>query len=349
MPVRSRVLSLVSLLALLAVGIGCAPAGPQGSEVTGGPRASAAARPAPLVASAHNDTSTPFNLVSVPALTRHRYDGRAFRIERRLSEGAGHTRYLISYRGGGLRITGVLTVPRGAGRHPVVVLAHGYHPPARYTTAASMRREQVFFAERGYVVLHPDYRNYGGSDGEARRVVKQPRGYPEDLINAVRALRRADLPFADTRRVGFFGRSMGGGVALNAVTARPGLADAVVLSAPLSSRARQNLDRWVRGEPGRRPLFRRVVRAYGTPEQNPRFWRRASAYHYLDRVDLPVQIHHGTADTTCPLRWSRATAAALRADGGRVGLLTYRGVGHRFGPAQGLLLRRAAAFFDSHV
>ena len=37
---------------------------------------------------AHNDTSTPFNLVSVPALTRHRYDGRDLRLGRVLAHGS---------------------------------------------------------------------------------------------------------------------------------------------------------------------------------------------------------------------------------------------------------------------
>jgi dipeptidyl aminopeptidase/acylaminoacyl peptidase len=296
----------------------------------------------PVVAGAHNDTSTPFNLVSVPALAEHRYDGRGLRLERVLLRTLALTRYAVSYRSGALRVTGVMDVPTRAGRVPLVVLAHGWTDPDRYRSGGMLDRERSLLAASGFVALQVDYRNHAGSTQESTGVVARPLGYPEDLVNAVRAVRRADLPFVDAQRVGLFGRSMGGGVVLNALAARPGLADAAVLYAPVSSSAADNYRRWVVGEP---PLRARVAAAYGTPGTRPHLWRAMSARPYLGRVGLPVLVAHGTADTVCPVRWSRATAAALP----DATLQEYPGEGHRFQAAWAPMMRRAVAHLRRHL
>jgi dipeptidyl aminopeptidase/acylaminoacyl peptidase len=296
---------------------------------------------------AHNDTSTPFNLVSVPALSRHRYDGRDLRLEKEVTRGLAFTRYAVSYRSGRLRITGVMDVPTRAGRAPLVVLAHGWTDPRRYRSGAMLTRERELLAEHGFVALQIDYRNHAGSTREPGGTVPRPLGYPEDLVNAVRAVRRAGLPFVDASRVGLLGRSMGGGVVLNALAARPHLADAAVLYSPVSSGAEDNYRRWVTERPA---LRSRVERAFGTPATRPQVWRRASARTYLDRVDLPVRIHHGTADTVCPPRWSRATMAALRAGGGDARLHLYPGQEHRFhGRAWSTFLHRTVRFLHARL
>ena len=56
-----------------------------------------------------------------------------------------------------------------AGRHPAVVLAHGYIDPAVYVSGQGMRREQDWLARAGYVVLHVDYRNHAGPPRCRRR------------------------------------------------------------------------------------------------------------------------------------------------------------------------------------
>ncbi len=294
-------------------------------------------------AAAHNDTSTPFNLVSMPALVQHRYNGRGL-VVRRMGTDPGVVHYAIRYRSASLRITGTMTTPAQGGRHPVVLLAHGYLPPAQYHSHRYARRARIFLAKRGYVVVQPDYRNYGGSSRESDGFVAHPRGYPEDLLNAVRALRRARLRFVRRGPVNLFGRSMGGGAALQALAARPHLFRSAVLSSPLSSRAADTFHRWV--EPGT-PLFDRVVTGYGRPHDNPAFWHAASVRRWFRRVDVPVVIHHGTADDECPIRWSRATVRALRHRGVEAELQVYRGQGHRFtGAAWRQMLAGAAQVYD---
>jgi dipeptidyl aminopeptidase/acylaminoacyl peptidase len=335
--VTPRIARPVVVLALAALVAACAPASSSTLDVPG---------TAPALLGAHNDTSTPFNLVSVPALTAHRYDGRGLRITSTLAMGPAFTRYAVAYRSGRLRVTGVMNVPNRAGRHPVVVIAHGYGDPARYTSGSMLEREQAALAENGFVAFQIDYRNYARSTRESSEPVARPLGYPADLVNAVAALEGARLPFTDTSRIGLFGRSMGGGVVLNALVARPHLAQAAVLYSPVSSRADDNYQRWVVPDA---PVRERVVDAYGTPASNPRFWRQASSRGYLDRVAVPIQIHHGTADPVCPVRWSEATARALRAQDGDVSLYEYSGEDHRFDRSWARFMHRAVTFLRAEL
>ena len=304
------------------------------------------AGPGRPLAGAHDDTTTPFNLVDVPALIRHRYDGHALRRTRVLDRSATAERWAITYRGDGLRLTGTLARPRRTGPHPVVVALHGWIRTDRYLRGAGLGREEARLLADGYAVLHPDYRNIAGSDRGSGRVVAHPVGYPADVLNAVVALRRARVPGVDTSRIALLGRSMGGGVAMQAAVARPSWFDAVVLYSPVSSDAAADYDRWVVHDPA---LRQRVQRAYGTPETRPELWQRASVASYLPRITAPVRIHHGTADPVCPERWSVATAGLLRASGADVRLRTYAGEEHRFDRQWPVFMGRVSRFLATRL
>ena len=134
-------------------------------------------------------------------------------------------------------------------------------------------------------------------------------GYTEDVINAVLALRAWNGP-VDDDRMAVGGRSMGGGVVYNVLVAQPGLVDAGVVWAPVSSDAVDNYDRWIAHDPARQDIVAAIDRLYGLPRDNPEFWDGISARTYFDQITEPVLIHHGTLDDTCPIRWSRETTPA---------------------------------------
>jgi dipeptidyl aminopeptidase/acylaminoacyl peptidase len=278
-----------------------------------------------------------------------KFDGRGLRTVRVLDRASSYTRYAARYKSGKLTVSGIMNVPRGKGPFPVLVLNHGYIDPAIYTTGRGMKREQDYLARRGFVVLHIDYRNHAQSDDDPSADMKLRLGYAEDAINAVLAIKNSKLPYLDGERVGLVGRSMGGGVVYNALVAQPGLVDAAVVFAPVSSDAVDNFNRWTRGSPERRQLARRIIRSYGSPEDNPEFWRDASARTFFDRVTEPLLIHHGTRDESCPIAWSRTTLAALQEAGKDAKMFTYRGEQHAFGPQWPTSMRRTVDFLEKHL
>jgi dipeptidyl aminopeptidase/acylaminoacyl peptidase len=275
------------------------------------------------------------------------YDGRALRLGRVLVSSNAYTSYAVSYRGDGLRISGVLYLPAGTGPFPAVVLNHGYIDPAVYVSGQGLQIEQDYLARSGFVVLHTDYRNHAGSDSDPRNDLRLRLGYTEDAINAVQALRRSGLPQVDPERIGMLGRSMGGGVTQNAIVVRPGLVDAAVIYASVSSDTFANHRKWTRG--GRPQLAERIENRHGTPRTHPDFWADVSPRTFFDRISVPVLVHHGTADETCPIRWADATVRALEDADVDVTYHRYPGEGHAFSAAWARSMERTVAFFRQHL
>lgn len=286
--------------------------------------------------------------VSLPALAQRDFDGGRLRLGEEVLRTDRHRQYRVTYRSGGLTISGRLAVPEGDGPFPTVVLAHGYIDPDVYVNGQGMTRERAWFGERGYVALHVDYRGHAGSGPDRSGGLDMRLGYTEDVVNAVLALRAWDGP-VDDGRVALVGRSMGGGVVYNALVVQPGLVDAGVVFAPVSSDAVDNFERWIRPDPARDGVARTILRRYGEPEARPEFWAGISARTYFGDVTEPVLIHHGTADESCPVRWSRETARAMRSAGVDVDLRIYPGEAHAFGPRFELSMERSGRFLEQHL
>ena len=317
------------------------PSGESTGEPAGEPTPTASASPATPPEKVHP--------VSVPALFEKEYDGRRLRLGEVIFETDTYTQYFVTYRSGDLTISGILNRPRGRGPFPVLVLGHGYIDPAYYANGQGLRREQDWLARAGFVVLHTDYRNHASSDDDPTADRRLRLGYGIDMVNAVMAVKGSPLRFLDGDRVGLLGRSMGGGVVYNALVAQPGLVDAAVVYAPVSSHAADNFNRWIRDDPSRSGLSRTILRRYGAPERNREFWREASPRPYFDRITEPVLIHHGTADESCPIRWSRTSLRALRRADVDARMFTYPGQPHAFDIAWPQSMRRTVRFFERNL
>jgi dipeptidyl aminopeptidase/acylaminoacyl peptidase len=351
---------LVAVLALLLTG--CSGSGTdEGAASAGGPSRSSSDSGTPderspsgsgtpsddQVDSAEEELPTAASNVSLPAMMRRDYEGKGLRLGQVLARTSDYVRHAASYRSDGLRISGIMNIPRGRGPFPVLVLLHGFIDPSYYVTGQGLMREQDYLARAGYAVLHIDYRNHAGSDDDPAAERRLRLGYTADTINAVLAVKRSGIARLDGDRIGLLGRSMGGGVTYNALVTRPGLVKAAVVFAPVSSRTADNFNRWIRDD--RSELAAQITRRHGTPQGNPQFWREVSPRPYFDRIAEPVLIHHGTSDDSCPIRWTRASYAALQDAGTDVRLFVYEGEEHAFGPQWPLSMRRTVRFLDREM
>src|SRR5436190_15364564 len=143
------------------------------------------AAPGPNATATHKAPKTPKpDPISMQALINKKYDGRNLKLGRMLGDCGASKRYLITYRGDGLTISGVMNVSNGKGPFPVLVLNHGYIDPDTYFPGQGMPREHDYLARHGYVVLHTDYRGHASSDNDP------------------------NVRFLDKDRVGWLGRTM---------------------------------------------------------------------------------------------------------------------------------------------
>ncbi len=337
----SRVLvpaaSAVLALALLAACTGDPDPAPRPTaSVEVGPDTDATASPEP-------DPSPAPDANSLPALFD---DGRLGSDLTRVGtprDLGPYTQHDVTYRSGRLTITGVLNVPDGDGPFPGVVLAHGYIDPDVYVSGQGMQRELDRLARDGFAVLHTDYRGHAGSTVTNGLDEELRLGYTRDVVAAVEALGDLD----EVGRVGVVGRSMGGGVTLNALVARPDLVDAAVVYASVSSDFEDNVRHWTEGERPERAAV--VLRALGDPEQDRSAWDAVSSRTYLDRVEADVMMHHGTLDASCPYPWAQATRAALQQAGVDLTFHAYEGEAHTFTTGWETSIRRTSDFLRARL
>jgi uncharacterized protein len=327
---------LVVLLAISFIAAGCQSNSNSLSE--GGPSANGN--------STSEQTAATPSSISIQALSEKKFDGRDLTLGSVQAETSTYTRYYTTYKSGELTISGIMNVPKGNGPFPIVVMNHGYIDPAIYTNGRGLRREQDYFASRGYIVVHPDYRNHAQSSKDENVEGNVRLGYVEDVINAIYALKAANLSYADTNRIAMIGHSMGGGIAQAIMVSQPELVKAYMLYAPVSTDTRESYYRWTESRP---EAVEQINNTFGSPEKNPEFWDNVSPVNFLSKVKSPVMINHGTADADVPLEWSQRTYDALRKENKEVIFHQYPGEGHEFGPAWPTVMQRTLDFFNSSL
>jgi dienelactone hydrolase len=129
-------------------------------------------------------------------------------------------RSLLSISSDGLSIHGFANVPKGEGPFPVIVALHGYVNPATYDPLDYTTSVLDVIAQAGYIVIHPDLRNYPPSDNGDNlfRV-----GMAVDVLNLIALVKATSGPselFATAApdSIGLWGHSMGGSLALRVLT-----------------------------------------------------------------------------------------------------------------------------------
>jgi dipeptidyl aminopeptidase/acylaminoacyl peptidase len=317
--------------------------------------------PTPTKTPTPTPTPAPPHPLSIEWLRSQEYPGSEIVIDETLAPGSNYNRYLTSYRSEGLKIFALLTVPQGErpeGGWPAIIFNHGYIPPDQYRTTERYVAYVDGFARSGYIVLKPDYRGHGDSEGESRGSYGNP-DYTVDVLNAAAAIKAYED--ADPDRIGMWGHSMGGHITLRSMVTDGDIKAGVIWAGVVASYP-DLLARWSRrrgeateqSQPTPTPRWPRrwrddLISEYGTPEDNPQFWDSISANSFLEELSGPIQLHHGTADTSVPVEFSATLYDQLLQAGQNAEYYAYEGDNHNISAGFGLAMQRSVAFFDAYV
>jgi dipeptidyl aminopeptidase/acylaminoacyl peptidase len=305
----SHVLSLVVLAAVFA-GIGVAPARAQ--------------------------SPSPYQPLAIESLRTREYGQGAFTIEQTLQVTSAFTRTLISFESDGLKVYGFMNTPKGSGPFPVVLVLHGYVNPRAYRTPYTYtQRYADMLARAGFLVIHPDYRGHGRSEGDEVQGNLFRTGYAIDVLNLIEYAKR--LPNVNPNAIGLFGHSMGGGISTRVLAVSDDVKAAVLYGA-MSADEQANTKQISE-------VFRAGARI---PEQDVPLSEYAaiSPINYLGDMTAAIEIHHGERDNQVPPAWSRELFTKLQSLGKDVALYEYPRAGHSLqGRDLTAMMERVIAFY----
>jgi dipeptidyl aminopeptidase/acylaminoacyl peptidase len=242
----------------------------------------------------------------------------------------------------GLTIPGYLTVPRGRGPWPLVLMVHG-GPWARDYWQWTAQAQHL--ANRGYAVLQPNYR---GSTGFGKRFARGARKefagrMHTDLLEGVRWA--VEQGIADEDRVAILGASYGGYSALVGLTFTPD-----VFACGVDYAGPSDLITLVESfPPSWGPFLPRAWYPFvGDPrvEADREDMRRRSPLFRADSARAPLLIFQGANDPRVTRAQSDHVARALHRRGIPVTYLVAGDEGHGWGNREtALAVTRATELF----
>jgi dipeptidyl aminopeptidase/acylaminoacyl peptidase len=225
----------------------------------------------------------------------------------------------------GLTIPAYVTVPYGVEpkQLPLIIMPHGgpfVRDEWEYDTWAQ------FLANRGYLVLQPNFR---GSTGYGRDFVAKGEGewgrtMQDDLDDGVKWL--VEQGKVDPKRVCIMGASYGGYAALWGAARNPEIYRCAISLAGISDLKEQL--RYNR----RAFTASRYFAAWRERVQGDKDFdlKTVSPLYTVDRIRIPLLIAHGTDDETVPISQSRKLHEALTKANKPHSYIVYEGEGHGF-------------------
>jgi dipeptidyl aminopeptidase/acylaminoacyl peptidase len=332
---KRKTISLVLIVFLVI-------AGGLGWYLIGRPRSADRPLPLNLGGPGEQAQSTPVKY-SLDYLREKQFGPSPITTEQTVRETAGFTSFTISYQADGLTQYALMNVPnQGKEKYPVVIVNHGYIPPDQYSTTQSYINTSAFYANNGFLVVKPDYRGHNNS--QTNNQPNSRLAYAVDVLTLLNSLENIDQ--ADTDNVFMYGHSMGGDITLRILESSNKI-KAASLWAPVARSFPESILFFIRKNRDAdriREFEKEIFDNYTESE-----FAALNPLNYLDRVDTPVIVHHGSADQSVPYQWSVDLVEKLNQAGKPVEFFTYQNDNHDIAGNFTTALNRDVAFFRSNL
>ncbi len=300
-------------------------------------------------------TTTPFLFeeLTIPYLRSREYKSELGELSR-YSDNGTYTSYLTSYDSDGLKINGLLTIPKGDGPFPAIVFVHGYIAPTIYKTTERYNDYVNYLARNGFVVFKIDLRGHGESEGEAGGAYYSS-DYVIDTLNAYSALKNAD--FVNPDAIGLWGHSMAGNVTFKSFVVHKNIPAVVIWAG--AGFTYSDLAEYRISDNSYRPPTQNTERqrkrqllrdTYGEFNPTDEFWKQVAPTNYLDGVSSVIELHHAVDDDVVSIQYSRNLINVLDNSEIPHELFEYASGGHNLeGSAFSSAMARTVEFYKRNL
>lgn len=311
---------------------------------------------ADVVSKIQPPSPTPIPLVemTIPYLRTRTYQSSLGELKK-YTETNTYTSYTTSYTSDGLKVNGLLTIPKGeAKKYPAIVFVHGYIPSTQYVTTEKYVEYVDALARSGFVVFKIDLRGHGDSDGEAGGGYYSS-DYVIDTLNARAALESSDFVLPD--KIGLWGHSMAGNVVMRAFAAQP-IIPAVVIWAGAGYTYQDLLEYRISDQSYRPPTLtanrtrtrEKLRQSYGDFSATSSFWKQVAVTDYLGDLKGAIEIHHAVDDAVVSVEYSRNLTKLLDKTSVTHKLYEYPSGGHNItGTSFSAAMAQTIAFYTIHL
>jgi dipeptidyl aminopeptidase/acylaminoacyl peptidase len=287
----------------------------------------------------------PLDRYTIDNLGSQGYKESQIVLDEAVATTSAYTAYTFHFFSESKRVTGLVHIPGSpepAEGFPVIVQLRGYIDRETFNTGDGTKRSAEVFASHGFISLAPDFLGYADSDPPSEDIFEERFQTYTTALTLLTSLK--SLPVADESKVGIWGHSNGGQIALTILEVL-GQPIPTVLWAPVSKPFPYSILYYTDEASDRGKLLRKRLAEFEEDYDVELY----SVPNYIDRITAPIQIHQGSADEAVPQRWSDELDALLTENGKDVTYFTYNGADHNLAGSVGAwntAMIRSIDFFE---
>lgn len=289
----------------------------------------------------------PLDTYTIDALRRRTFPFGQITLDEPVATASAYTVYHFHFLVDGKKVTGLAHVPnttKPVSGYPVIVQFRGYVDRDAYEPGIGTKKSSEVFASNGFLTLAPDFLGYGGGDMPSTDVFEERfQTYTTAIALLKSVMEGADL-FMDGDRIGIWGHSNGGQIALTTLEIL-GLPIPTVLWAPVTKPFPYSILHYTDEASDSGKALRRVLSRFEQTYDTNLY----ALTNYVDLIQAPLQIHQGSADEAVPQKWTDEFVKLLKDKGKVVSYAVYPGADHNMKGAWNTVVERDLNFFQKYL
>jgi uncharacterized protein len=239
-------------------------------------------------------------------------------------------------------ISGQINKPFGVNKYPLILMLRGFVNQSIYQTGMGTKNASEYFVRNGFITIAPDFLGYAESDKESDNIFETRFQTYTSVLSLIKALPQIDE--WDGKNVFIWAHSNGGQVTLTTLTVT-GADYPATLWAPVTKPFPYSILYYTDASADKGKFIRSELAKLETLYNVEDF----SFDNYIDRINAPLMLHQGTADTAVPTSWSNEIVNKLKRANKDVTYYTYPGSDHDLRPAWDTVIARDLEFFRKNI